>query len=143
MTNDIVALIEYYEKEKGIDREKVVAALQFAFLSAYRKMVAGAEDIEELRAEIDTKKADTTIYATLKVVADDDYVDKWNEVPLALAKKSNPDIGIDDTIEFNVTPKNFGRIAVQTAKQTMMQRLRQAEKAVSYTHLTLPTIYTV
>lgn len=132
MTNDIVALIDYYEKEKGIDREKVVAALQFAFLSAYRKMVTGAEHIEELRAAIDTKKADTTIYATLKVVADDDYVDKWNEVPLALAKKSNPEIQLDETIEFNVTPKNFGRIAVQTAKQTMMQRLRQAEKEMIY-----------
>jgi N utilization substance protein A len=43
MTNDIVALIEYYEKEKGIDRDKVVAALEFAFISAYRKMVPGAD----------------------------------------------------------------------------------------------------
>ena len=50
MTNDIVALIEYYEKEKGIDREKVVAALEFAFISAYRKMVPGADAIETLRA---------------------------------------------------------------------------------------------
>lgn len=132
MTNDIVALIDYYEKEKGIDREKVIAALQFAFLSAYRKMVTGAENIEDLRAAIDTKKADTTIWATLKVVEDDDYVDKWNEVPLALAKKSNPEIAVGETIEFNVTPKNFGRIAVQTAKQTMMQRLRQAEKEMIY-----------
>ncbi|MEI7928329.1 MAG: NusA N-terminal domain-containing protein, partial [Verrucomicrobiales bacterium] len=50
MTNDIVALIEYYEKEKGIDREKVVAALEYAFISAYRKMVPGADAIETLRA---------------------------------------------------------------------------------------------
>ena len=51
MTNDIVALIEYYEKEKGIDRDKVVAALEFAFISAYRKMVPGADAIETLRAD--------------------------------------------------------------------------------------------
>ena len=52
MTNDLVALIEFYEKEKSIEREKVVEALENAFLSAYRGMVPGAEDIEELRAEV-------------------------------------------------------------------------------------------
>ena len=54
MTNDIVALIDYYEKEKGIDRDKVLAALEFAFISAYRKMVPGADAIEELQAEVHT-----------------------------------------------------------------------------------------
>jgi len=53
MTNDIVALIDFYEREKAIDREKVVAALQYAFISAYRKMVAGSDKIENLRAEIE------------------------------------------------------------------------------------------
>ncbi len=132
MTNDIVALIEYYEKEKAIDREKVVGALQYAFLSAYRKMVPGADAIERLSATIDTKKGSTTIFAGLEVVADDDYVDKWNEVPHKVAAKKNPEVAIGDIIEFNVTPKDFGRIAVQTAKQTMMQRLRMAEKEMMY-----------
>ncbi len=132
MTNDIVALVEYYEKEKGIDRDKVVAALEFAFISAYRKMVPGADAIETLRAAVDMKKGETKIYAVLTVVADDDYVDKFNEVPMATALKKNPEAQITDTQEFNVTPKDFGRIAVQTAKQTMMQRLRQAEKEMIY-----------
>jgi len=132
MTNDIVALIEFYEKEKGIDREKVVAALEFAFISAYRKMVPGADAIEILRADIDTKKGETKIFASLTVVTDDDYSDKFNEVPLSTASKKNPDAQTGETQEFNVTPKDFGRIAVQTAKQTMMQRLRQAEKEMIY-----------
>jgi len=132
MTNDIVALIEYYEKEKGIEREKVVAALQFAFISAYRKMVPGSDAIEEIRAAVDMKKGDTTIFATLRIVEDSDEVDSWNEVPLSTAQKRNPDAQIGDPIEFNVTPQNFGRIAVQTAKQTMMQRLRMAEKEMIY-----------
>lgn len=132
MTNDIVALIEYYEKEKGIDREKVVDALQYAFLSAYRKMVAGSDAIEEMRAAVDTRKGDITIYATVKAVEDADYADKWNEVPLSLARKSKSEAVVGDSLEFNITPKNFGRIAVQTAKQTMMQRLRQAEKEMIY-----------
>lgn len=132
MTNDIVALIDYYEKEKGIDREKVLAALEFAFISAYRKMVPGADAIETIRADVDTKKGDTVMYASLECVADDDYVDKFNEVPLSLARKSKPDAELGDHVDFNVTPKNFGRIATQTAKQTMMQRLRMAEKEMIY-----------
>ncbi len=132
MTNDIVALIEYYEKEKGIDRDKVVAALEFAFISAYRKMVPGAEAIETMRADVNTRKGETTIYAALTVVPDEEHTDKFNQVPLTLARKKNPDAQPGDIQEFNVTPKDFGRIAVQTAKQTMMQRLRQAEKEMIY-----------
>lgn len=132
MTNDIVALIEYYEKEKGIDRDKVVAALEFAFISAYRKMVPGAEAIETLRADVNLRKGETRIFASLTVVADTDYEDKFNQVPLSTALKKKPDAQAGDIQEFNVTPKDFGRIAVQTAKQTMMQRLRQAEKEMIY-----------
>jgi N utilization substance protein A len=132
MTNDIVALIDFYEKEKGIDRDKVVEALESAFASAYRKMVPGGEDIETLRATIDTRKGETKIFASLKVVADDDHQDKFNEVPISLAQRKDTEAKLDDEMEFNVTPKNFGRIAVQTAKQTMMQRLRMAEKEMIY-----------
>lgn len=132
MTTDIVALIEFYEKEKAIDRERVVEALQYAFCSAYRKMVPGADAIETLTAVINEKKGDTRILASLEVVADDDYVDKFNEVPQTLASKKEPGIQLGDRIDLDVTPPNFGRIAVQTAKQTMMQRLRQAEKEKIY-----------
>jgi len=132
MTNDIVALIEYYEKEKGIERIKIVSALEFSFVSAYRKMVPGADAIEVLRAEVDTKKGTTKIFASLNVVDDHDHQDKFNEVPLTVAKKKDPEAEVGGIVEFNVTPKDFGRIAVQTAKQTMMQRLRQAEKEMIY-----------
>ncbi len=132
MTTDIVALIEFYEKEKAIERERVVEALEYAFCSAYRKMVPGADAIETLTAVINEKKGDTRILASLEIVADDDYVDKFNEVPLQIALKKNPVAQIGERLDFDVTPANFGRIAVQTAKQTMMQRLRQAEKEKIY-----------
>lgn len=132
MTNDIVSLIEYCEKEKGIDREKVVASLECAFISAYRKMVPGAEAIHTLRAEINVRKGETRIFASLQVVPDDGVTDKFNQVPLATAQRKTPSAQIGDALEFNVTPKDFGRIAVQTAKQTMLQRLRQAEKEMMY-----------
>jgi len=132
MTNDIVALIEYYEKEKSIARDKVLASLEFAFISAYRKMVPGADAIETLRADIDTRKGETRIFASLTAVEDAEYSDKFNEVPLSTALRKNPNAQPGDIVEFNVTPKDFGRIAVQTAKQTMMQRLRMAEKEMIY-----------
>lgn len=132
MTNDIVALIDYYEKEKGIERRKVIEALEFAFISAYRRMVPGAEAIEVLRAEVDMRKGQTRIFASLKVVPDEECQDKFNEVPLSIARRKNAEAAAGEVMEFNVTPKDFGRIAVQTAKQTMMQRLRQAEKEMIY-----------
>lgn len=132
MTNDIVALIEYLEKEKGIDRDKVIASLEFAFISAYRKMVPGADAIHTLRADINTRKGETRIFASLNVVEDGTQTDKFNQVPLSMALKKKPEAVVGDMVEFNVTPKDFGRIAVQTAKQTMMQRLRQAEKEMIY-----------
>ena len=78
------------------------------------------------------RKGETRIFASLTVVADEDYKDKFNQVPLSTALKKNPEAQPGDIQEFNVTPKDFGRIAVQTAKQTMMQRLRQAEKEMIY-----------
>lgn len=132
MTNDIVALIDYYEKEKGIDRDKVVAALEYAFISAYRKMVPGADAIEVLRADVNTKKGETRIFASLTAVADEEQTDKFNQVPMKIAVRRKTDAQPGDILEFDVTPKDFGRIAVQTAKQTMMQRLRQAEKEMIY-----------
>jgi N utilization substance protein A len=95
-------------------------------------MVPGAEHIETLRADINIKKGETKIYASLTTVADDDYQDKFNEVPLKVAAKKNPEAQLGDVIEFNITPKDFGRIAVQTAKQTMQQRLRMAEKEMIF-----------
>ena len=132
MTNDIVALIDFYEKEKSIARDKVIAALEFAFISAYRKMVPGADAIETLRADIDMRKGETRIFASLTAVEDAEYSDKFNHVPLSTARRKNPEIQPGEILEFNVTPKDFGRIAVQTAKQTMMQRLRMAEKEMIY-----------
>jgi len=132
MTNDLGALIDFYEREKAIDRDKVIEAFEFAFISAYRKMVPGSDAIEQIRADVDARRGSTTIFATLSVVADDDHVDKFNEVPLSVAIKKDPAIEVGGTLEFNITPKNFGRIAVQTAKQTMMQRLRYAEKEMIY-----------
>ena len=132
MTNDIKALIDYYEREKGLSREKILLALESAFLSAYRKMVPGSGSINYLRAEINVDKGKVRIFADLEVVPDEDYSDKFNQIPLSLAVKLDKNAVLHDLLPTNITPKGFGRIAVQTARQTMLQKLLDAEKEMLY-----------
>ena len=132
MTNDIKALIDYYEREKGLSREKILLALESAFLSAYRKMVPGSGSINYLRAEINVDKGKVRIFADLEVVPDEEYSDKFNQIPLSLAVKLDKNAVLHDLLPTNITPKGFGRIAVQTARQTMHQKLLDAEKEMLY-----------
>ena len=132
MTNDIKALIDYYEREKGLSREKILLALESAFLSAYRKMVPGSGSINYLRAEINEDKGKVRIFADLEVVPDEEYSDKFNQIPLSLAVKLDKNAVLHDLLPTNITPKGFGRIAVQTARQTMLQKLLDAEKEMLY-----------
>ena len=132
MTNDIKALIDYYEREKGLSREKILLALESAFLSAYRKMVPGSGSINYLRAEINVDKGKVRIFADLEVVPDEEYSDKFNQIPLSLAVKLDKNAALHDLLPTNITPKGFGRIAVQTARQTMLQKLLDAEKEMLY-----------
>ena len=132
MTNDIKALIDYYEREKGLSREKILLALESAFLSAYRKMVPGSGSINYLRAEINVDKGKVRIFADLEVVPDEEYSDKFNQIPLSLAVKLDKNAVLHDLLPTTITPKGFGRIAVQTARQTMLQKLLDAEKEMLY-----------
>ena len=132
MTIDIKALIDYYEREKGLSREKILLALESAFLSAYRKMVPGSGSINYLRAEINVDKGKVRIFADLEVVPDEEYSDKFNQIPLSLAVKLDKNAVLHDLLPTNITPKGFGRIAVQTARQTMLQKLLDAEKEMLY-----------
>lgn len=127
MTSDIQVLFDYYEKEKGIARDTMVEALSVALLSAARKSVGPAR---ELRVDIDPDKG--TITAVAKLLVAEEVTSPYEQISLVTAQKIQPGAEIGDEVEVKVTPKDFGRIAAQTAKQTMMQQLRQAEKAMIY-----------
>jgi transcription termination/antitermination protein NusA len=127
MISELKALFDYYEKEKGIDRQRMVEALAQALLAASKKSIGPAR---ELRIDIDPDKG--TIKAWAKLLAVETVVNPWEELPLAKARLLKKDAQIGDEIDLEVTPKNMGRIAAQTAKQTMLQRLRQAEKENLY-----------
>ncbi|MBR5894218.1 MAG: transcription termination factor NusA [Akkermansia sp.] len=129
---DISALIDFYVREKDLTRDRVLQALEASFLTAYSKMVDGADRIRHIRAVIDPQKNSVKIKARMEVVADEDFSDAFNEVKFsvaeAMAARKGKSVEIGQMITMNITPKDFGRIAVQTARQTMQQRIRKAEQ---------------
>lgn len=127
-TTDITALIDYYVREKDLTRERVIQALEASFLTAYAKMVPGSDRIRNLRAIINTQKGTVKIKADMTVVDDEEMTDAFNEVKLSVVQAAGKNLQPGDTISVNITPKDFGRIAVQTARQTMQQRIRKAEQ---------------
>lgn len=127
MISELKALFDYYEKEKGIDRDKMVEALSQALLAASKRSIGPAR---ELRIDIDPEKG--TIKAWAKLVAVEKVTNPFEEIAIGTAKRLKKDAELGDEIELEVTPKNMGRIAAQTAKQTMLQRLRMAEKENLY-----------
>lgn len=127
MTSELLALFEYYEKEKGIDRATMIEALESALLAASRKSIGPARGLE-----IHINPETGGIKATAMLVVVETVAHPYDEIDLATALRIRPDAEVGQEIEAEVTPDNFGRIAAQTAKQAMLQRLRQAEKALIY-----------
>ena len=127
MNSEILAGLDFFERDKGIKREVLLEAINGAVLSAARKAVGAARD---LRVEIDPRSGE--IKAIAKLIVVEKVLNKHDEIPLALAQKLKPDAKLGDEMDVQVTPKDFGRIAAQTAKQAIMQRIRQAEKEMIY-----------
>jgi N utilization substance protein A len=122
MNNELLTILEYLEQERGISREVLVQAVESALLSASRKSIHPAS---ELKVKVDPKTGDIKAWAHLTVV---DSFPNNDQLILARAQEKYPDIKVGDELDWEVTPKNFGRIAAQTAKQAIMQQLRRAEK---------------
>jgi len=127
MNSDLVSALDYFEREKGIKREILIEAISSALLSAGKKAIGPAND---LRFDINSKTGEIKAIAKLRVV---DWVrNEADEIAQAKAQKLKPDAQLGEMIDVEVTPRNFGRIAAQTAKQAMMQRIRQVEKEMVY-----------
>ena len=127
MNAEFLASMEYWEREKGLDREILISAVEDALLSAAKRALGPAR---ELRCQIDRKDGDIRAFATLIVV--EKIINKHDEIDFERARLHKSDAQLNDEIEVEVTPKNFGRIASQNAKQALMQAIRRAEKALVY-----------
>lgn len=112
-------------QERGLSQETVIDALKTALISAYRRNVSVSNQ-QEVSVDIDPRTGEPTIYAEKEVV--DDIIDDRTEVALVKARQFHPEAELGDMVMMDSTPRNFGRIAAQTAKQVILQRVREAER---------------
>src|SRR5256712_5504124 len=123
MNRELLIVIEQIGREKGIDKETLFEALESALLSASRKTLGAAENV---RMEIDRHTGALKVFGRKKVV--EEVTDNKLEISLADAKALNPEAELEDELEQELPPQEFGRIAAQTAKQVILQRVRDAER---------------
>jgi N utilization substance protein A len=115
------------EKERGISKTVLLEALEAALVSAYKKNFSSAQNV---RVHIDRESGEVKVFARKVVV--DKVEDPRLEVSLEEAKQMDPRYEVEDIIEFEVTPRDFGRIAAQNAKQVVVQRIREAERGIIF-----------
>ena len=126
MNNELLATLEYIEQERGISKEQLMDAVEKAILTAARKTRA-IVPAKELAVQMDRKTGAIRAWAKLQVVEGTPTED---QITLIEAKKRYPEAKLGDIVDWEVTPRNFGRIAAQTARQTILQYLRKAEKEI-------------
>ncbi len=127
MNKELFAAIEALEKEKGISKEVLFEALEVALISAYKRNFQSAPAV---RVILDRETGEIKVFSQLKVVEDVEL--DQQEVNLYEARVYDPRCQLGDIVEMEVTPKEFGRIAAQTAKQVVIQRIREAERELIF-----------
>ncbi|WP_066053383.1 transcription termination factor NusA [Robertmurraya korlensis] len=127
MSSELLDALILLEKEKGISRDVIIEAIEAALISAYRRNFNQAQNV---RIDLNLGVGTMRVFARKEVV--DEVFDPRLEISLEEARRINPNYVIEDVVELEVTPKDFGRIAAQTAKQVVTQRVREAERGIIY-----------
>lgn len=125
---DLLGAIAELERERGIDRETLIEAVEAALISAYRRNYEGAGQNVGVRVDRGTGGIDVYVSKTVSEPVQDEAV----EIGVEDAKAIDPTYEVGDVIEFPVPVRDFGRIAAQTAKQVVVQRIREAERGMIY-----------
>ena len=127
MSSELLDALTLLEKEKGISKDVLLEAIEAALISAYKRNFNSAQNV---RVDVNPETGTMRVFARKEVV--EEVFDPRLEISHEEAKKINPNYEIEDVVEIEVTPKDFGRIAAQTAKQVVTQRVREAERGVIY-----------
>ena len=127
MNADFVQAIFELGKEKGISPELLYQAVEEALITAYKKNFGSSQNV---RVDLNKQTGEIHVYARKNIV--EHVNDALQELSIEEARKLNPNYELDDIIELEVTPKNFGRIAAQNAKQVVVQRIREAERGMVF-----------
>ena len=124
---ELILALEELEKEKGIKKEYVLESIETALVTAYKR---NFDALENVKVDIDHKTGATHVYSVKEVMekANDDAL----EISLEDAHKINKDLKVGDSVEVEIVPKDFGRIAAQTAKQVIIQKLREVERDIIF-----------
>ena len=127
MNSDFIAALDQLETERGISSVILLKAIEAALISAYKRNFNSAQNV---RVDIDRLTGEMKVYARKTVV--DEPKDPRLDISLDAALDINPNYQLGDIVELEVTPRDFGRIAAQTAKQVVTQRIREAERGIIY-----------
>ncbi|MGW8143270.1 MAG: transcription termination factor NusA [Anaerolineales bacterium] len=125
MKNEFALAFNEVLEEKGLPKEVILEALEAAMVSAYRRAV-NASNAQHVEAKIDPETGKVVIFAEKEVV--EDVEDQRTEVALAEAHQVEPEAEVGSMVIVETTPDNFGRVAAQTARQVIQQRIREAER---------------
>ncbi len=129
MNREFIEAMEQLEKEKHISKDVLLETIESALVSAYKKNYGTAQNV---RVVIDPDDGEIAVLMRKDIVAEEDIEDDMIQMSLEEAHEIDPRYEIGDAIEFAVTPRDFGRIAAQTAKQVVVQRIREAERGMVY-----------
>ena len=124
---ELILALEELEKEKGIKKEYLLESIETALVTAYKR---NFDALENVRVEMDNKTGATHVYSIKEVMKKAN--DEATEISEKEAQKINPDLKEGDTIEIEIVPRDFGRIAAQTAKQVIIQKLRELEREIIF-----------
>ena len=127
MNKDLIAIFEYLEREKGIKRDIVISAIEESLRAAAKKNISGSANVS---VNIHPKTGNIQVYCEKEIV--DEVEVPSQEITLEDAREIDPDCALGQFIDIEVTPKDFGRIAAQKARQIITQKLRGAERDVIY-----------
>jgi len=127
LNSEFIEALAQLEKEKGISKEILIDAIEAALISGYKRNFHSAQNVR-----IDINRANGVVQVLARKTVVEEVLDPRQEIAIESARQINPNYQLDDIVEIEVTPKDFGRIAAQTAKQVVTQRIREAERGIIY-----------
>ncbi|RVU54176.1 transcription termination factor NusA [Anaerosphaera multitolerans] len=133
MNEEFIGALEELEREKGISKEIIFDALESALVSSYRKNFGTSQNVE---IDIDRDTGQIDVFALKEIVGDNEVENTNLQMPVSLAKEKDIKLNVGDVYSQKINPANFGRIAAQTAKQVVIQRIRDAERDVIFEDFT-------
>ena len=131
MNQEFIGALKEIVKDKGISEDLLFTTIEDALVAAYKKNYAGpTSSAQNVKVTIDRESGEIHVYSQKIVV--EEVFDNVTEIGLEEAQEIKPTYDLDDVVDFEVTPKNFGRVAAQLAKGVVTQRIREAERSIIY-----------